>query len=521
MVPELKRFAWAAWAGYPATVVLSALYPTLFVLSQNWYALHPKQAAWLVVVAILAGFTIYAVAEILLRAGDWIAARWQGKTLPELVRPVIFGLICTAILYGLLSRTLKIAFGERYLVVGFYIALAGILIYAFSRGAQRHVSAFLALMATIASVSWAAGAMDSSQSWIEKVSQDFETAKFKHKPNIYLFIYDAYSNEDAYKKIFDFDNSQQYADLQQRKFKVLHTFSNYRSTLQTAISVFLGKHHYYSTETGLNDTQKGRPLLAGVAHNPVLSTLKSNGYRLQYIHALDYFVNEQGILDYMFPEKPITSSLRVFGLPLLKMKRDITLEAQKEVLYSRIHPPPGADGEPWFTFAHVNLPAHSPSAADWRTLGGFPARFRDKTKLANAHMLETIDRIRAVDPEAVIIIFGDHGAHRYNKLAFGQDPEVAFQEEGVSPEIAALDDSGIMIAFGSQGLCDDDVYEGMTPVNMMRSLFACLAEDKSLLDERVADITLYRNAKQQLFMTAKDGKALPKWETYKPPIFFQ
>jgi hypothetical protein len=521
MVAELKSWTWKAWSGYPAAVVFATLYPTIFVLSQNWYALHPTQTAWLILVSIVAGLAIYAVAELALKASDWIAVRWRGEPLPGQVRPIVFGLLCTAILYALLSRTLKFVFVERYLLVPFYIALAGILIFAFSRGAQRHVSAFLALLAAIAGVSWAASAMDSSQSWIEKVRQDFESAQFKHKPNVYLFIYDAYSNEDAYRKVFDFDNTEHYANLRQRQFKVLHTFSNYRSTLQTAISVFLGKHHYYSTETGLSDTQKGRPLLAGVVHNPVLSTFKSNGYRLQYIHGLDYFVNEQGILDYMFPEKPITSSLRVFGLPLLKMRRDITVAAQKEALYARIHPPASRDGAPWFTFAHVNLPSHSPSAADWRTLGGFPARFREKTKLANAHMLETIDRIRAADPGAVIIIFGDHGGHRYNRLASGPDPATAFASAGVTPEIVALDESGIMIAFGSAGLCDAYVYEGMTPVNMFRSLFACLSDDKALLDDRAPDVTLYRNAQQQLFLMAKDGKALPTWEPFEPPLFLQ
>lgn len=521
MRPAWKSLVLKAWNGYSAAVVLVTLYPTIFVLSENWYALHHTQSAWLVAVAIGAGLALYAAAEISLKLGNWIAIKWRSEPLPPTVRPVVFAILCTMILYALLSRTLKVVLVERAFVVAAFVAVAAILVFAFTRGGQRYVSAFLALMATIAGVSWMANAMDTSQSWIESVKQDFEQARFTHKPNVYLFIYDAYSSQDAYRKVFDFDNAEQYASLEQRGFKVIHTFSNYRSTLQTLISVFLGKQHYYNTETGVSDTQGGRPLFAGVVHNPVLSTLKSNGYHLQYIHALDYFVNEQGILDYMFPEKPITSSLRVFGLPLLTMRRDITLEAQTETLYARIHPPPGPGGTPWFTFSHVNLPAHSPSAADWRTLGNFPARFREKTKLANRHMLNTIDRIRATDPGAVIIIFGDHGGHRYNKLAFGPDPMSAFKSEGVSPEIVALDESGIMIAFASAGLCDSYVYDSMTPVNMMRTLFACLAADKSLLDERAPDVTLYRNIQQRLFLMAKDGKALPDWEPFEPPIFFQ
>ena len=507
----LKR----AWRGYPATVVLAALYPTLFVLSQNWYALHTAQAAWLVAVAIAAGLAIYLLVELGLRAASRLAARWRTAPLPD-VRPVVFGIVCGVIVSLLLYQTLKAAVQDRYLVIPVYIAIGALFVYGFLRGAQRQMNAFLALLSFIASASWVASAMDTSQSWIASVRQDFEGARFKKRPNVYLFIYDAYTSDDAYRKVFDIDNAAHYAALEKRGFRVLHTFSNYRSTLQTTISVFMGMHHYYSTETGFDDTQKGRPLLAGVIHNPVLEVLKRNGYRLQYIHGLDYFVNEQGILDYMFPEKPVSSALRVFGVPLLKMKRRITIEAQNEVLYSRLHPPAGADGEPWFTFAHVNLPAHADLAADWRTLGGFGARYKRMTAAANTHMLETLDRIRAVDPDAVVIIFGDHGAHRYNRLAAAPDPNAAFAEAGISAEIAALDEFGIMIAIGSAGLCDGYVYDGMTPVNMMRSVFACLAEDRALLDGRAPDITLYRDKKRGLRLAARDGKALPAWETFEP-----
>jgi hypothetical protein len=506
----------SAWDSTPATVVLVTLYPTLFVLSNNWYALKGNQIVWLVGVAIAAGLAMFAILELAFRAFEWLAPRW----LPQItahIRPIVFGIVCGAVMGLLLTQTIKSTLhNSRPLVIAVYIALGALFVYVFSRHAQRQANAFLSLFSVVACVNWAVSAMDTSQSWLSKVRQDFEHVEFKHKPNIYLFIYDAYSSADAYTKVFNFDNSQHYADLDKRGFKVLHTFSNYTSTLQTTISVFLGMHHYYSTETGFNDSQNGRPLLAGVVHNPTLATLKSNGYRIQYIHGIDYFVNEQGVLDYMFPDKPISSSLRVFGVPLLKMKRRIGLEAQMEALYPRIHPTPKPGEAPWFTFAHVNLPAHSNMEIDWRGLGAFEQQFRDRTKLANTNMLETIDRIRTTDPEAVILIFGDHGAHRYNRLAAVSDPNAAFKEAGVTPEKAALDDFGIMIAVGSGGRCNDEVYTGMTPVNMLRSLFSCLSEDPALLDNRAADISLYRaKGGSKIFKTAEDGKALPEWKEFE------
>jgi hypothetical protein len=511
-----KRITSEAAGGYATAVVLSTLYPTMFVLSQNWYALNLSQSLWLIAMAILAALVIYAVVELALWGTNALLAKWRGVSLPANVRPIVFAILCAALIGLLLQRTLKIALPDRTLLVPTYIAIGAAMIWAFVRGAQRHVSAFLALLSVIAGVSWAVSASDSSGSWLAEMKQDFEGTKFKHKPNIYLFIYDAYSNKDAYTKIFDFDNSAHYAALNQRGLKTLHTFSNYTSTLQTSIGTFLGAHHYYRTETGFADSQQARPFLAGIIHNPVLSTLKSNGYKVQYIHSLDYFVNELGTLDFMFPDKPISSSLRVFGVPLLKMKRRITLDDQKEILYERIHKPASGDEAPWFTFAHVNVPGHADFAYDWRYQSKFPERFRERTAIANVHMLETIDRIHAADPEAVIVIFGDHGGHRYNGLGNAADPNAAFKEAGVTPDIVALDESGILIAIGSAGRCDSYVYEGMTPVNMMRTVFACLSEDPGLLDNRADDITLYRQKTRNLLITARNGKALPAWEAFNP-----
>lgn len=512
----LSRFLKTLSDSYPAVVVLAALYPTLFVLSQNWYALHITQSLWLISFAIVAGLAIYALVEALLWFAGWLHARLRGTPLPANARPIVFAIVCTAIISLLLSRTIKLTLPDRSLAILAYIAIGAVLVWIFSRSGPRHVSAFLAMLSAVATASWVISANDTTGSWLASMKQDFETTEFKRKPNIYLFIYDAYGSKDSYEKVFEFDNTPHYAALNQRKLKTLHTFSNYTSTLQTTISTFLGAHHYYRTESGFADSQQARPFLAGIIHNPVLSTLKSNGYRLQYIHGLDYFVNEQGVLDYMFPDTPISSSLRVFGVPLLKMKRRITLEEQKETLYERIFPPAAPDGAPWFTFAHVNLPGHADFAFDWSKQGHFPQRYRSKTALANAHMLETIDRIQAVDPDAVIVIFGDHGAHRYNGLGKQPDPNAAFATAGVSAETVTLDEFGIMIAIGSGGHCDDYVHGGITPVNMMRTVFACLAEKPALLDGRADDITLFRNKGRTLLLAAKDGKPLPAWKEFTP-----
>lgn len=289
-----------------------------------------------------------------------------------------------------------------------------------------------------------------------------------------------------------------------------------RNTLQPTIGVFECAHHYCRTDIGVNDSQNGRPFLAGIVHNPVLNTLKVNGYRLQYIHGLDYFVNEQGLLDYMFPPKPLASALRIFDVPLLKMKRHISIDSQKDALYSNMHPSSKATGVPWFTFAHINKPSHADLSVNWKDLGHFPKLYAERTAQANADMLKTIDRIRSSDPDAVVIIYGDHGSHRYNELWDSDDPNAAFSAAGVPVEIVTLDQFGIMIAVASGGLCEDYFYNGITPVNIMRAVFACLSGDPKLLSEKAEDISLFKGEAATLWQATEQGRILPAWSPYTP-----
>lgn len=500
--------------GAAATILLAVLYPTLFVLSQNWYALNVQQVVWLLVVMPLAAVAIFAVVEGLLR----LSARYF-KSAPEddhRRRAIFFGALSAGLLFFLLFRTLKTALGYEILLVLTYVGLAAVFILAFQRNLQRYINGFLAILSLVAVGSWAASALDPSQAVLEASKQDFESAAFKRKPNIYLLNYDGYGSDSLYRKVFGIDNAEQYQALASRHFKVLHTFSNYRDTLQTTISLFLGAHHYYATSTGFNDSQKGRPFLAGIVHNPVLAALKNNGYRLQYIHGLDYFVNEPGQLDYIFPPKHLASALRVFNIPILKMKRRISMDAQKDALYANMHAPEEG-GAPWFTFAHVNKPSHADLAVDWREHDEFPKVYERRTQEANVHMLETIDRIRRIDPGAIIILYGDHGAHRYNMLSATEDPNAAFAKAGVPVEHVTLDQFGIMIAVASGGACDDYVYDGMTPTNMMRAIFACLAEDRNLLNGKAADISLSKGPNSELWRAADQGAVLSAWEPYEAP----
>jgi hypothetical protein len=276
---------------------------------------------------------------------------------------------------------------------------------------------------------------------------------------------------------------------------------------------------------GVNDTKLGRSIMAGIASNPVLETLRNNGYRVQYVHGIDYFVTEQGTLDFLFPQEPLYAALRVYGSPLFNAiagERQVlagrrSVEEQKSMLLSRLPREPGAGGDPWFTFAHVALPGHGPTTKTWLDLEYFEREFVERTIESNVHSLDLIDRIRAKDPNAIIVIFGDHGAWRYRRVwSLDADPNRAFERAGLSPQTLALDLFGAMIAIYSNGRCDDYTYSHMTPVNIMPIIFACLTNNRGLLERRADDISIFSWG-SRLWLVARNGQPLSRWEVMQRP----
>jgi hypothetical protein len=512
-------------------VVLSALYPTIFALSNNWYSISPDKVVWLLAGAVVAGVALYALVKLVVSAIGCLIALLRPTARDSwicLLRAALFAVACTALLFSLLAGTIKSALGGLTAVgVALAVAMMVGLWVLFARGLQRHFNIALGLLCLLATGSWllsVGGHILSTPATAKliDIKQEFEQAKFAERPNVYLFIYDAYGSDTAYRRIFRFDNSAHYRALRERGFKVIHTFSNYWWTWPTVISVFLGNHNYYSLSDGVADTTPGRKFMAGLLHNPVFETFRSNGYRLQQIHGSDYLVTERGKLDFLFPEEPAYNALKIYNSPLVNAlfsantnkPWERSIEEQKQVLLSRLPDPPRGTVRPWLSFSHIGLPGHGPTDRTWLTLKSFEQTFVDMTVRANEHMRTVIDAIAAKDPRAIIVIIGDHGAWRYRRVwTLDRDPNSAFEKAGIEPEIITDDLFGVMIAVRSTGGCEDYLYPGATPVNVMRIVFACLARDPKLLEGRSDDVSIawVRN----LWLTAKGGWALPQWRPYK------
>jgi hypothetical protein len=514
-----------------AAILLSVLYPTLFAFSHNWYTTSGREWVLLAASAVAFGLMIAVLYHVLTPWTAMLLSRVAGldeeTAARAIAQAILLAVACIVPFFLLLDGTFRDMLDGPRRVLALEIAALAAAAWLFRTGHAAKYSAVLATASAASIVSFAPSYLLAARSGKAEIAkaQDFETAKLKPKPNIYFFIYDAYGSTQVYTNNFGFDNSKQYAELEKRRFRVVHTLSNYANTWATTLSFFSGSHHYYAVNFRNDDTTSGRDVLNGNAHNPVIETLRQNGYRVQFVHASDYFASDQGDLDIAYAATPRLNVLRLYGSErlddLVGLKDAVSsarlLHQQDNYLLERIPEITRTDAGPWFTFFWKPLPNHSEKRVFFTRQAGFPAQFIERTQQANERMLLIVDRIIRDDPNAIVVIIGDHGAWRYAGAAYmDPDPNKAFKRYGIAPQAATLDLFGVMIAIRSGGLCDDLVYPGLTPVNIMRVVFACLGERRDLLERKADDISMF-HVNNKLWLTGRDGRVLPDWQALEAP----
>jgi hypothetical protein len=521
-------------------LMLSAVYPAVFLLSLNWYALTTEK----IVFVLLAPAGTAVAMYLFIRFAAWAlfaclhASRVERQSRYVGWKPAVTllltALACSVTLFFFMYGTLQTLLRNDIFLLLCFLALTALISWLALNRRLRYWTAPLGVMTLISLVTWAhsivAARVDAATEERHLIRSPLNSVTFKSRPNIYLIVYDAYGNRRLHREVFGVDNGAIYQGLAARNFKVIDTYSNYWGTWESMLSVFLGSHHYYDLMTGVFDSRIGRWIMNGKTFNPVLSVLRNNGYKVQYIEATDYLVKDQGNLDYVYPDvsEPLYTGLRVFNNPLFDLLPSVKVAGAKpntvvgyvntmtEILFGRLQQTI-KNGTPWFTYIHFPLPAHA--GGPFRSLRSWEDVYRENTRRANAHMLLTIDRILAMDPSALIVIMGDHGSYRYSEAWEGADnPNDAFKVNGIESDVATVDYFGILMAIRSRGQCDDFVYENMTPVNLMRVIFSCLSDDRKLLESRTADISIFpygfsriTEVPSALYMTVKDGKILKPW----------
>ena len=242
-------------------------------------------------------------------------------------------------------------------------------------------------------------------------------------------------------------------------------------------------------------TRRRPSYFAGHDLSPLVWLLGQNGYQTTSIYQNPHFGQAQGphIDNYVIKDKSVLCSLLDEGIRPLAFggycwNWESEHHSAVDFLVQRLSGV-GRAG-PQFVMAHLNLPGHTPKIFDYENQQErerFVSVFEERFNKASIPMQRIIEHLRANDPDAILFVFGDHGAWLSRGLDVEGDPAFFLQDR-----------FGILGGVYPRNRCapqfDEAERKGyMTSLDVVHAIIQCLsagrapppAEARQVLDQRL------------------------------------
>ena len=133
-----------------------------------------------------------------------------------------------------------------------------------------------------------------------------------------------------------------------------------------------------------------------------------------------------------------------------------------------------ASDRPWLTFTHVKFPFHSQMEyryPDPTYSADFSRRVREAVPIVADNLKKTAGYIVGKDPNAVVVVFGDHGTHLFR----GVEREQVFSNAPLVPIETMLEAvHGITFAIYPADFCVNRISEPFSTKYLIENIIACL-----------------------------------------------
>ncbi|WP_430412190.1 sulfatase-like hydrolase/transferase [Kordia sp.] len=439
---------------YPIVFAIAAgLYSFIYVYHSNFMLVN--SAFQFVVI-----FCAYILLPIVVFTISWqIAKRLKFLTkLQQYVLPILnaafFGLYFIGRIYGFHQRKIILAY-----IIGFSL-LAILLRKQYKKIIIiQFIMAFIALICLLPTIY---RATFDSDKWLTQPDAIVET-KFNQFPNIYVIQPDGYVNfSELAKNPYNFENGEFESYLENKNFKLYKNFrSNYTSTVLSNSSMFGMKHHYKGEQLF-----GARKVIAG--ENPVIKTLKNNGYQTFLLMENPYLLLNRPAIKYDSCNFSM-DEVPWFGFGAFSQNKKLIDPLEKTIQREK--------GKRNFYFIEKIAPGHITTFKN-QALGKETERenYLEKLKSANEWLKEITAIIIKNDPNCLIVIAADHGGYvgfNYTKELFEKQTNKKLIYSGFSAALA--------IKWPNNAIPDYDV-KLKTPVNLFRTLFTYLGDNKALLE---------------------------------------
>ncbi len=319
---------------------------------------------------------------------------------------------------------------------------------------------------------------------------------FQETPNLYFVSFDSLTPRALLKKYFDLETTK-FHDLFDISFR---RFTNFfansvptKNSLNTVLALDVDAYSSQLRELNARGEDADPQLFSGRNPSNLLGILHGNGYETTSIYRDSYFGDEKGqhINNYItFYDKTVCNLLdagiRDFSFwgycRFLVGKRFLVGEEINRLRASALSAERitrvNADDKPQFVMAHLNAPGHTGKSYrydDAEQLEAFRRQYINRGERAASYLDLIIRHLEENDPDAILLVYGDHGPFLSKGLQFEDDPEFVFQ-----------DNYGILGGVYPRDTCagwfDEASAQGwMTILDAVHALLRCLSGGESAL----------------------------------------
>lgn len=333
-------------------------------------------------------------------------------------------------------------------IIGFSILLVVSLLLKY-RGKFQLIIPFLVILNAcellMGGYSFAKNVYNDNQSALQERKLDSEDAIdlseiiFDEKPSFYYIHMESLNSPRILRDVYNIEEPEFYDYLEKKGFEVSNdVYSNGRFTQLVLKMMFTMRLWKENDPSGILTTPRQQGILSGNRENILFRIFKNNGYSTSmYFLGETYFFTKNGpYLDYSDVESFCNTN--VFQ-PIFDLKKSFFDLFNEHICFGRAEKDPFKilvnhfallekfrDNNPQLVFIHNAITQHSPvdgtysykQKFDWVTDGRFDPyehpnfNYREAVHLSLKQTKKIIELILNRDPDAVIILQGDHGAHR-------------------------------------------------------------------------------------------------------------
>ncbi|MGI9499417.1 MAG: hypothetical protein ACR2P3_05235, partial [Geminicoccaceae bacterium] len=431
----------------------------------------------------------------------------------KLATPIAFFVLTTVNAYFFFFGEFKISDEKQWLMA----LIAGALMFA---GAwivwlRKPVLLFSSILVAISIYNYASGRISLAS---VELAGSSTTAAFQSKPNFYAISFESLLSPYALKHLYDASDMDHFDALRERGFRVLDGAYSAGSATIASLSQVL------EYEENLQTSEQMRAVFG--SKNTTYRIFKENGYKVNFMYASNYLGANRGGADYFFPEKSFSTchflsdsylyfachkdfanwvNQRLFG-----ESSYISVDQHLALIKDRVDAIVDSD-DPGFIFTHINFPGHTRLDHDYRdtkAISGFADQTRNWIPQIKNYFEDVFDHIIESDPNAVILVYGDHGAW----ISRGMTSSVA--DEADSPFSLGdmlLDRHGVAMAIYPNNFCEERIREGTSTLLLMRSIFACLSGETEMTraEHEVQQQIFFEGKRRDLHDLLRPSKGLP------------